>query len=324
MPDLVRVQGLRKRFPIAGLFGRPSGYVSAVEDVEFSIPQGATLGLVGESGCGKTTVGRVLSRLIEADGGLFELGDQEILAKNPRDMHKVKRDIQMVFQDPQASLNPRMTVRGILREPFVVHHLVEKRLIEQEVNQLISWVGLSPEHLNRYPKELSGGQQQRVGICKAISLKPRFLILDEPTSALDVCVQAQILNTLKRIQREMDMTCLFISHDLSVIHQMSDSIAVMYLGQLVEMADNERIMLHTLHPYTRALFSAIPTLPGEERALDITLSGDVPNPTNPPEGCRFHPRCQERASVCSREAPPWRQARPGHWLRCHQTLDDSF
>jgi oligopeptide/dipeptide ABC transporter ATP-binding protein len=228
----------------------------------------------------------------------------------------IRKDIQMVFQDPQASLNPRMTVKASVKEPFFVHKM-HKHNLDDEITQLVTTVGLSPEHLSRYPQDLSGGQQQRVGICKAMAMNPKFLILDEPTSALDVCVQAQILNTLKHIQQQMNLTYLFISHDLSVIKHMSDWIAVMYLGQIVEMAPTENFFRTMLHPYTQALFSAVPTFRNEPKQFDIILGGDVPNPLNPPVGCRFHPRCFRCNKICEEEPPPLVELGAGHSVRCH-------
>jgi oligopeptide transport system ATP-binding protein len=318
LPDLINVQHLEKSFNIGGPFSLRRTRFKVIDDICLTINAGETLGLVGESGCGKTTVGRLLSRLIEADGGKVVFNGEDILAMEEIKFRGVRKDIQMIFQDPQASLNPRMTVGSIIEEPFIVHHVKEKSGLDDEVMKLISATGLSPEHLYRYPRELSGGQQQRVAICRAIALKPKFLILDEPTSALDVCVQAQILNTLKEIQSEMNLTYLFISHDLSVINHMSNRIAVMYLGQIVEIAETQNLFENTLHPYTQALFSAIPTFKDEMRRFDITLSGDVPNPTNPPSGCRFHPRCPRVQEECGSQEAPLLEARPGHWVRCHQ------
>ncbi len=312
------MEHLSKTFTLGGLFSLNKTHLRVVDDVSFTINRGETLGLVGESGCGKTTVGRLLCCLIEADGGRIIFEGQDILATEEAELRTVRRNIQMIFQDPQASLNPRMTVGAIIKEPFIVHG-DRKAPPQDEVTELVSMVGLSPEHLHRYPRELSGGQQQRVGICRAIALKPKFLILDEPTSALDVCVQAQILNTLKEIQAEMRLTYLFISHDLSVINHMSDRVAVMYLGQLVEVARTEELFRNMIHPYTKALFSAVPAFKDEGKHYDITLPGDVPNPLNPPSGCLFHPRCPNSRTECSSQQPALVEVKDNHWVRCNLT-----
>jgi oligopeptide transport system ATP-binding protein len=317
LSELLKTEHLEKSFTVGGPFGYRKSRVKAVDDVSLIIDQGETVGLVGESGCGKTTVGRVLCRLIDADGGRILFENRDLLGIDDSEFSLFRKNIQMIFQDPQASLNPRMTVGAIIREPFVIHGTQHSASIDEEVMQLLSTVGLSPEHYNRYPRELSGGQQQRVGICRAIALRPKFLILDEPTSALDVCVQAQILNTLKEIQTEMNLTYLFISHDLSVIYHMSNRIAVMYLGQLVEIAPTQELFENILHPYTRALFSAIPTFRDEPKRYEITLSGDVPNPANPPPGCRFHSRCPDKKLSCERNAPNLVEVSSWHWVRCN-------
>ncbi len=317
MSELLNIEHLEKAFTVSGPFGFRKSRVKAVDDVSLGIDHGETVGLVGESGCGKTTVGRLLCRLIDADGGSIIFENRDILGIDDSEFSAIRKNIQMIFQDPQASLNPRMTVGATIREPFIVHGKKIATSVDDEVIKLLLTVGLSPEHYNRYPRELSGGQQQRVGICRAIALKPKFLILDEPTSALDVCVQAQILNTLKEIQTELNLTYLFISHDLSVINHMSNRIAVMYLGQIVEMAPTPDLFENTLHPYTRALFSAIPTFGDEPKRYEITLSGDVPNPAMLPPGCRFHPRCSEKKQGCERDAPNLVEVRSGHWVRCN-------
>lgn len=320
MSDLIQVQDLKKHFSIGeGLFSKSKAKVIAADGVTFYIKKGETLGLVGESGCGKTTIGRLLTRVIKADSGRIVFEGRDILSMDESEFRSIQKNIQMIFQDPQASLNPRMTIRASIKEPFIVHQMHDKGRgrLDDEIMRLIEAVGLSPEHLDRYPRELSGGQQQRVGICKAIALNPKFLILDEPTSSLDVSVQAQILNTLKIIQREMNLTYLFISHDLSVIKHMSNRIGVMYLGQLVEMAPTDELFNNILHPYTLALFSAIPTFRNETRQFDITLQADVPSPLKPPEGCRFHPRCPQCRKVCETEMPALIEVAEHHFLRCH-------
>lgn len=318
MSDLIQVRNLKKHFSLGSrFFSKNATKVIAVDGVDFSIRQGETLGLVGESGCGKTTIGRLLTRVIASDSGQVIFEGQNILSIPDSKFRDIQKDIQMVFQDPQASLNPRMTIKASIMEPFIVHHIYDKDSIDSEILHLINIVGLNPEHLNRYPRELSGGQQQRVGICKAIALKPKLLILDEPTSSLDVCIQAQILNALKKLQSEMNLTYLFISHDLSVIHYMSERIAVMYLGQIVEIASIQQLIDDMFHPYTRALFSAVLTFRNEARRFDVVLKGDVPNPMKPPDGCRFHPRCDQRLKICETEMPTLFEVARDHFVRCH-------
>lgn len=314
----IEIKNLKKHFPVGRrFFTKSAGKVIAVDGVSFSIARGQSMGLVGESGCGKTTIGRLLTRVIQADDGKILLEGQNILDMNESKFRMIKKDIQMVFQDPQSSLNPMMTVKASISEPFKVHGLYKKGQVEEEILRLLEVVGLSTEHLNRYPRELSGGQQQRVGICKAIALNPKVLILDEPTSSLDVCVQAQILNALKFCQKQFGLTFLFISHDLSVIKHMCDNIAVLYVGQLMEISPNNELFKNMSHPYTQALFSAVPTFAHEAKQFDITLSGDVPNPMDPPSGCRFHPRCQHRKKICQNEQPEMYEISEGHFVRCH-------
>ena len=318
MKAQIEIRDLKKYFPVGGgLFSKSTGQVIAVDGVSFSIEQGQSVGLVGESGCGKTTIGRLLTRILQADEGHIFFEGRDLLRMEEAEFRGIKKDIQMVFQDPQGSLNPMMTVKASIMEPFKVHHMKSSVNIEEEIMRLIQAVGLSREHLNRYPRELSGGQQQRVGICKAIALNPKVLILDEPTSSLDVCVQAQILNTLKLCQKQFNLTFLFISHDLSVIKHMCDKIAVMYVGKLLEMASTEELFRNMSHPYSQALFSAVPTFAQEARQFDITLSGDVPNPMTPPHGCRFHPRCQQQQKICQNEPPNLYEITKDHFVRCH-------
>jgi len=318
MSHLIQIQNLKKHFSVdSGFFSKNKSSVIAVDGVSFSIKKGQVMGLVGESGCGKTTVGRLLTRVIKADSGKIIFNGRNILSMCEEEFRDIRKEIQMVFQDPQSSLNPRMTIKASIKEPFIVHKMYDKHRVDEEIMRLIKAVGLSPEHLNRYPRELSGGQQQRVGICKAMALSPKFVILDEPTSSLDVSVQAQILNTLKSLQQEMSLTYLFISHDLSVIRHMSNQIGVMYLGQLVEIAPIDEFFDNMLHPYSQALFSAVPTFQNEVKQFDIILEGDVPNPVKPPHGCRFHPRCYRRTKICETEPAPLVELTNGHFVRCH-------
>lgn len=316
---LVDVKGLKKYFPIrGGILGKTVGYVYAVDNVSFYVLCGETLGLVGESGCGKTTVGRCILRLIEPTAGEIDFEGTNILELNNNQMRKLRREMQIVFQDPYASLNPRMTIKQIVGEPLLVNNIARGSDLEKMVLNLLLKVGLSEDHLNRFPHEFSGGQRQRIGIARALALNPKFIVLDEPTSSLDVSVQAQTLNILKDLQKELCLTYLFISHNLSVIKHMSDRIAVMYLGKIVEMADKKSLFQNQLHPYTQALFSAIPIPDPEIKRDRIILGGDVPSPVNPPPGCRFKPRCPSATPECREEEPKLVEVSKGHFVACYR------
>jgi oligopeptide transport system ATP-binding protein len=289
---LLDVQNLKKYFPIKrGLLGKTVGYVKAVDDVSFQIKKGETLGLVGESGCGKTTIGRTLLRLIEPTGGKVIFEGQDVTEMGSNDLKKLRKDMQIIFQDPYSSLNPRMTVGGMITEILKYHNISEGAAAEKRVNELLEIVGLSKLHARRYPHEFSGGQRQRIGIARALSVEPKFIVCDEPVSALDVSIQSQIINLLQDLQKNLDLTYLFISHDLSVVEHISDRVSVMYLGQIVEIADRAELYAHTKHPYSEALLSAVPIPDPRKKTKRIILTGDVPSPANVPTGCYFHPRC---------------------------------
>jgi oligopeptide/dipeptide ABC transporter ATP-binding protein len=305
---LLEVKNLKKYFNLRGgfLFQSSSGIIKAVDDISFSIKEGETFGLVGESGCGKSTTARVILRLIQQSSGSVIYDGEDIFNLNHNQMFKIRRDIQIIFQDPYASLSPRMTVGDIVSEPLEIHKIGNKTKRIKRVKELLDVVGLNPEHLNRYPHEFSGGQRQRIGIARALALTPRLLLCDEPVSALDVSVQAQILNLLADLQKEFNLTYLFIAHDLSVVKHVSDKVGVMYLGKLVEIADSADLYSKPLHPYTMGLLSAVP-IPDpelERQRKRIVLEGDVPSPLNPPSGCTFHPRCPIAKDICSKEIPP--------------------
>jgi oligopeptide/dipeptide ABC transporter ATP-binding protein len=318
---ILRVEGLVKHFPIrSGLLRRQTGAVQAVDDVSFELRAGETLGLVGESGCGKSTTGRCVARLLEPTAGSVRFKDRDITTMSTKELRAVRREVQMVFQDPYASLNPRMTVRDIISEPLRIHGLYKGRDGRARVDDLLDKVGLNPEHGNRFPHEFSGGQRQRIGIARALALNPQLLILDEPVSALDVSIQAQVVNLLEELQDELGLAYLFIAHDLSVIRHISDRVAVMYLGKLAEVGTRAQIFDHPTHPYTQALLSAVPIPDPVKRGTRdrIVLEGDVPSPSNPPSGCRFRTRCWKADDRCAAEVPGLvdRQAHP-HPRACH-------
>lgn len=318
MNPLLEVKGLKKYFPIrAGIFGKPQGYVKAVDNVSFSVQEGETLGIVGESGCGKSTTGRTILRLTEPTGGEVVFQGQNLSALKVDAIRKIRRDMQIVFQDPYASLNPRMTIGSILEEPLKIHGLAAGAERKQRVKELLEIVGLTEYHYDRYPHEFSGGQRQRIGIARALITKPKLIVADEPVSALDVSIQSQILNLMKDLQEQFKLTYMFISHDLSVVRHISDRVGVMYLGRLVELAPKMMLYENPLHPYTQALLSAVPHPNPRENRERIILSGDVPSPANPPTGCAFHTRCGACMEICKTEMPELKQTLDGHWVACH-------
>ena len=318
MQPLLEVRHLSKSFSAAG--NRPGGgrrYLRAVNDISFDLYPGETLGLVGESGCGKSTTARLLLRLLDADAGTVHYQGHELLQLSPAQMRPLRRDLQMIFQDPYSSLNPRMKVGEILAEPFIIHKLVPPAEIRGEVKKLLATVGLSDAHQERYPHEFSGGQRQRIGIARALAVKPRLIVADEPVSALDLSIQAQILNLLQDIQEEFGLTYLFIAHDLSVIEHISDRVAVMYLGQIVELAPAAELYRHPRHPYSEALLAAVPRPDPTLRRPHPPLAGEIASPLAPPSGCPFHPRCPYARPLCHETAPLLVEQSPGHFAACH-------
>ena len=315
---LIQVKNLVKYFPIyGGVILKQIGSVHAVDGVSFEINKRTTLGLVGESGCGKTTAGRCILRLVEPTSGEIYYNGQSIMSFKRKELNMFRCKAQIVFQNPHASLNPRMKIKDILAEPIRIHKLLPKNEIEGRVLQLINEVALEPSHLVRYPHEFSGGQKQRIVIARALAVNPEFIVLDEPTSALDVSVQAQILNLLMDLQRKFDLTFLFITHNLNICRHISDEIAVMYVGKIVEKAGADELFEEPLHPYTQALLSANPVPDPEAKRSKIILTGEVPSPINPPSGCRFHPRCPMRMDICDKAEPPYIEVKPGHHVACY-------
>lgn len=315
---LLQVNHLKKYFPVGGnLFGRNRQYVRAVDDVSLQVREGRTVGIVGESGCGKTTMGRTILRLHSVTAGEVLFGGVDLGKLKSRELRRIRPQIQMIFQDPYSSLSPRMTVGEIIGEAVRQHKIVPPAQYKEYVFGVMEKCGLQPQYFERYPHEFSGGQRQRICIARALALKPKLVICDEPVSALDVSIQAQIINLLKKLQQERGLTYLFISHDLSVVKYISDKIGVMYLGSMVEYGDKEKIFGNPMHPYTEALFSAVPNPNPDEKTERIILTGDIPSPANPPMGCKFHTRCPKAKEICSHIAPVYKEYEEGHFVACH-------
>ncbi len=315
--DLVKVENLKKYYPVGkGLFRKSVGFVKAVDGVSLTIAERKTLGLVGESGCGKSTLGRLILRLEDPTEGMITYDGRNVLDLDKVKLRRLKEEMQIIFQDPYSSLNPRYTVAQLVREPLIIHKKGDSPFQKERVLQLIQEVGLKEEHLNRYPHEFSGGQRQRIGIARALSLNPRLLVCDEPVSALDVSIQAQVINLLQELQKKFGLTYLFISHDLTVVEHLCTRIAVMYLGRIVELSPTRILYDQAIHPYTRALLAASPIANPNLKRDRIILQGDVPSPINPPEGCHFHTRCPEADNQCREDTPELEEVAPDHWVRC--------
>jgi oligopeptide transport system ATP-binding protein len=317
---LLRVENLTKHFPIRrGVFQRQVGAVQAVDNISFDVREGETFGLVGESGCGKSTTGRTILRLYRPTSGKVFFRDRNLASLKGKELRQERKHMQMIFQDPYASLNPRMAIGNIITEPLVIYGIGDRKERAERMKDLMNLVGLNPYFANRYPHEFSGGQRQRIGIARALAVSPEFIVCDEPISALDVSIQAQVVNLLEKLQVKLGLTYLFIAHDLSMVRHISDRTAVMYLGKVVELAVRDELYGTPLHPYTQALLSAVPYPdPGKERQRERTiLTGDVPSPANPPTGCRFHTRCPIAVDVCKEDEPEWREKAPDHWVACH-------
>jgi oligopeptide/dipeptide ABC transporter ATP-binding protein len=315
---LVEVDNLVKYFPVrAGLLQRVVNWVKAVDDVSFFVRKGETLGLVGESGCGKTTVGRTMLRLIEPTGGSVRFAGKDVFTMKPRELKATRRDMQIIFQDPYASLDPRVPIGESVMEGLHIHKIGTPRERVDIMLETLKKVGLESYHARRFPHEFSGGQRQRIGIARALALRPKFIVCDEPVSALDVSIQSQVLNILKDLQAEFGLTYLFIAHNLSVVEHVSNRVAVMYLGKMVEMTSREELFRNPLHPYTQALMSAIPIPNPRLKRQRTILKGDVPSPLNPPKGCRFHPRCPVAIDICAHQEPEFKEVSPDHWVACH-------